>query len=84
MTESLKQLTWHQEQLLVHAKAAWDSFLESVASHAPMPCPHVDVCLCFSEFSVRYSGYKRAVDLLAMADCLVSLSEVAKIPGYVW
>lgn len=37
-----------------------------------------------SDFSVCYGGYKKAMELLATADCLVSLSEVAKIPGYVW
>ena len=33
MMESLKELTRHQEQLLIHAKAAWDSFLELVPSY---------------------------------------------------
>ena len=37
-----------------------------------------------SDFSVCYGGYKKAVELLATADCLLSLAEVAKMPGYVW
>ena len=39
--------------------------------------------LC-SDFSENYGSYKRAVDLLAVVDCLLSFATVAKIPGYTW
>ena len=39
--------------------------------------------LC-SDFSVQYGACKKAVDLLATLDCLLSLAEVAVMPGYVW
>ena len=40
--------------------------------------------LLFSDFSTEYGACKKAVDLLATLDCLVSLAEVAVMPGYVW
>lgn len=38
----------------------------------------------FSDFSEHYGSYKRAIDLLATLDCLLSLARVAKMHGYVW
>ena len=40
--------------------------------------------LLFSDFSTEYGACKKAVDLLATLDCLVSLAKVAVMPGYVW
>ena len=35
-----------------------------------------------SDFSMHYGSYKRAVNLLATTDCLLSLAKVAKMSGY--
>ena len=40
--------------------------------------------LIYSDFSIHYGSCKKAVELLAMVDCLFSLAKVAKMPGYTW
>lgn len=45
---------------------------------------HLFMMCFFSDFSEHYGSYKRAIDLLATLDCLLSLAKVAKMHGYVW
>ena len=44
----------------------------------------VQCIFLLSDFSDHYGVCKKAVDLLASLDCLLSLAEVAVMPGYVW
>ena len=89
--EDVQLLAQHSDQLVINAKQAWNEFLRyvcictiwydwgiiAIATKCSLPW-HI------SDFSIQYGACKKAVDLLATLDCLVSLAEVAVMPGYVW
>ena len=85
--EDVQLLAQHSDQLVACAKQAWNEFLRynTIGARVRL-CVAILIIvlqLC-SDFSVQYGACKKAVDLLATLDCLLSLAEVAVMPGYVW
>ena len=79
--EDVQLLAQHSELLVANAKQAWNEFLRFRNWLLKLPQLHVPLC---SDFGMQYGACKKAVDLLATLDCLLSLAAVAVMPGYVW
>ena len=69
--------------ILNHSRTSSLSFPFSYACENSV-CIHTVQMFSFSDFSGDYGAYKKAVDLLAKLDCLLSLAKVAAMPGYIW